>query len=45
MFYVYTRRALKNGTVKKCYKTFQTRAAQAKYVREAPNSIVITSYN
>jgi hypothetical protein len=45
MYYVYTRRVLKNGVVRKGYKTFETRSAQAKYVREAPISIVITSHN
>lgn len=45
MFYVYTRRALKNGTVKKGYREFTTRAAQCKYIINAPLSIVITAYN
>ncbi len=45
MFYVYTRRALKNGELKKGSRVFQSRAAQAKYIREAPLSIVITGWN
>jgi hypothetical protein len=45
MYYVYTRKALKNGELRKGHRTFKTRAAQLKYIREAPLSIVITSYN
>lgn len=45
MYYVYTRRALKNGAVIKSMRRFQTRAAQMKYITKAPMSVVITGYN
>lgn len=45
MYYVNTRRALKNGAVIKSTRRFTTREAQLKYIAKAPMSIVITAYN
>jgi hypothetical protein len=44
-FYVYTRRALKNGDTKKGIRRFATRAAQINYINRAPWSIAITAWN
>lgn len=44
-YYVLTRRYLKNGDCIKGRKEFRTRAAQARYIWRAPDSIAITAYN
>ncbi len=45
MYYVNTRRALKNGAVVVSQRRFQTRKAQRNYIAKAPMSIAITGYN
>jgi hypothetical protein len=44
-FYVYTRRELKSGNVKKGIRRFATRTAQINYINRAPWSIAITAWN
>jgi hypothetical protein len=44
-FYVLTRIARADGTVRKSGRNFATRAAQARYITNAPASVAITAYN
>jgi hypothetical protein len=44
-FKVYTRRYLANGDCIKGIREFKTRAAQARYIGSAPDSVAITFYN
>lgn len=45
MYYVYTRKAFKNGKIVNGYKEFKSRAAQIHYIATAPMSIAITACN